>query len=275
MNPKSLIKTSIWAWVGGIVCFFFPFLSQSFRGESFHINALTLMTKISTQGAMDDDMPINGYLWVALLAGIVGALATWSCDDDWDEVRESTRPIVATISGVVALFCLYSFNSIYSFDSFEAREYGLTTGWGRNFAMLCVLVAVACLLVACVMQSAEHKALQAVGVSAARESEKVGDPSAPAVSHERQRKTAYVDAPRAESGTVTCPICGCVQRSDRVICFQCGAKFVFQGEMPAQSPTEPQTDVICTCGSCGYKYQGIPAGEQTCPNCGSTLKLYS
>lgn len=88
-------------------------------------------------------------------------------------------------------------------------------------------------------------------------------------------KTETVTVQPSGSGTITCPACGCVQRSDRTVCWQCGAKFVLQGDGSEQTPVESRGDIICTCGSCGHKYKGVPTGEQACPNCGSTLKLYS
>lgn len=97
----------------------------------------------------------------------------------------------------------------------------------------------------------------------------------PLVGSMAPKKTETVTVQPSGSDTITCPACGCVQRSDRTVCWQCGVKFVLQGGGSEQTPMGPRGDVVCTCGSCGYKYQGIPAGEQTCPNCGSTLKLYS
>lgn len=48
---------------------------------------------------------------------------------------------------------------------------------------------------------------------------------------DRQDKTAaHTHGSQPMEGMVTCPVCGCVQRSDRRICWKCGAKLAVDDE---------------------------------------------
>lgn len=161
MKQDKVIKAAAWLWGIGLVCFCFPFITQYVSSygerESYHMNAFTLMTKITSDGVLDEEFPINGYLWVAALAGIVClvcAIHIVSVCHDWAAARKSARPAVALISGAVGTICLFSFMNSYDFPEYLLDWDGITikNGWGRNLALICFIAAFCCVVGAYIME---------------------------------------------------------------------------------------------------------------------------
>lgn len=63
------------------------------------------------------------------------------------------------------------------------------------------------------------------------------DPT-PSSPPEPPRKSAHIPGPRPTK-CITCPLCGNVQRPDRLVCWECGARFIFDD--PPSPPELPKS----------------------------------
>lgn len=145
---KNIITVAVVAWIIGLIGFALPFLKAQIFVEDYTMSGLALISKISfnkelQEYVLNEEVPHNIFLIVSMLAGLAGLVTSAECAAYWEQAKEGHRPIVSVGSGAVSVLCILLFKSIYS------REWAVFSfGAGRNIALLCFVVATACMLVA-------------------------------------------------------------------------------------------------------------------------------
>lgn len=142
ISRKNLATVSVIAWSIGLLSFLLPFASTMglyiSRVDKVSVSGISLMTKLFAADEMAEMlleyMPVNGYLWIAFFAGVLGVIMAISCGFYWEQARDERKPIVSIVCALVGTACIFLAPSIYSGES-------LSNGFGWNLAFWSYLIA--------------------------------------------------------------------------------------------------------------------------------------
>lgn len=159
MKRETIAGVGAAAWGIGLIGFFFPFLTTSGSiigsfGLKIDLSGFALLTKLSLGSEetreLLEEAPVNLYLWVALVAGIIGLFAAINCIFYFELAQEGYKPTISVVCGVVGVLFLFMFRLSYpTDDNFWHNDWALLDyGLGRTITLWSWIAATGCMLLA-------------------------------------------------------------------------------------------------------------------------------